>query len=156
LAGFGRLILALACGSVTNASMEFMAPHYSADLVRITQALLASSPDKTEGVGISSIRQLYAVLAERMFGEIENLHVQNDEIMNELSKETENGRLVRILVKLGMMNERPDDDMDPGWSETGDRYLLKLFRDFVFHQVLSLSLFGISKKSWLLFEGWGA
>ncbi len=88
--------------------------------------------------------------------QIENLHVQNDEIMNELSKETENGRLVRILVKLGMMNERPDDDMDPGWSETGDRYLLKLFRDFVFHQVLSLSLFGISKKSWLLFEGWGA
>ncbi len=70
MAGFGRLILALACGSVTNASMEFMAPHYSADLVRITQALLASSPDKTEGVGISSIRQLYAVLAERMFGEV--------------------------------------------------------------------------------------
>jgi hypothetical protein len=88
--------------------------------------------------------------------QIENVHLQNDEIMNELSKETENGRLVRILVKLGMMNERPDDDMDPGWSETGDRYLLKLFRDFVFHQVLSLSLFGISKQSWLLFGGWGA
>ena len=26
-------------------------------------------------------------------------------------------------------------DMDPAWSETGDRYLLKLFRDYVFHQV---------------------
>jgi PAB-dependent poly(A)-specific ribonuclease subunit 3 len=25
--------------------------------------------------------------------------------------------------------------MDPRWSETGDRYLLKLFRDYVFHQV---------------------
>ena len=25
--------------------------------------------------------------------------------------------------------------MDTSWSETGDRYLLKLFRDFVFHQV---------------------
>jgi hypothetical protein len=25
--------------------------------------------------------------------------------------------------------------MDPHWSETGDRYLLKLFRDYVFHQV---------------------
>ena len=25
--------------------------------------------------------------------------------------------------------------MDPSWSETGDRYLLKLFRDYVFHQV---------------------
>ena len=24
---------------------------------------------------------------------------------------------------------------DPNWSETGDRYLLKLFRDYLFHQV---------------------
>ena len=34
-----------------------------------------------------------------------------------------------------MINERPDYDMDPEWSETGDRYFLKLFRDYVFHQV---------------------
>lgn len=26
-------------------------------------------------------------------------------------------------------------ELDPTWSETGDRYLLKLFRDYVFHQV---------------------
>lgn len=25
--------------------------------------------------------------------------------------------------------------MDATWSETGDRYMLKLFRDYVFHQV---------------------
>ena len=25
--------------------------------------------------------------------------------------------------------------MDPSWSETGDKYLLKLFRDYMFHQV---------------------
>ena len=25
--------------------------------------------------------------------------------------------------------------MDPGWSETGDRYMIKLFRDYLFHQV---------------------
>jgi PAB-dependent poly(A)-specific ribonuclease subunit 3 len=25
--------------------------------------------------------------------------------------------------------------MDPNWAETGDRYVLKLFRDYVFHQV---------------------
>ena len=25
--------------------------------------------------------------------------------------------------------------MDTTWAETGDRYLLKLFRDYVFHQV---------------------
>jgi hypothetical protein len=26
-------------------------------------------------------------------------------------------------------------DMEPRWSEMGDRYVVKLFRDFVFHQV---------------------
>jgi PAB-dependent poly(A)-specific ribonuclease subunit 3 len=24
---------------------------------------------------------------------------------------------------------------EPRWSETGDRYIIKLFRDYVFHQV---------------------
>ena len=26
-------------------------------------------------------------------------------------------------------------NLDPQWSETGDRYMIKLFRDYVFHQV---------------------
>lgn len=26
-------------------------------------------------------------------------------------------------------------NLDPAWSETGDRYMLKLFRDYLFHQV---------------------
>lgn len=26
-------------------------------------------------------------------------------------------------------------DLDARWSETGDRYIIKLFRDYVFHQV---------------------
>lgn len=34
-----------------------------------------------------------------------------------------------------MVNERPELFGDTRWAETGDRYLLKLFRDFVFHQV---------------------
>ncbi|CAG8816342.1 40135_t:CDS:2, partial [Gigaspora margarita] len=57
------------------------------------------------------------------------------QIQSELSKELENGRLVRLLYKFGSINERPKFDIDPSWSETGDRYLIKLFRDYVFHQV---------------------
>jgi len=53
----------------------------------------------------------------------------------ELSRELENGRLFRLAVKLGFVNERPEYAMDPSWSETGDRYLLKLLRDYIFHQV---------------------
>ena len=59
----------------------------------------------------------------------------NDVLEMELGRELENGRVVRLLCKLGFINERPEFDMDPSWSETGDRYLLKLFRDYVFHQV---------------------
>ena len=42
--------------------------------------------------------------------------------------------LCRLLIKLGFINERPEHRRDDRWSETGDRYMLKLFRDYVFHQ----------------------
>ncbi|KAI0403595.1 hypothetical protein F4802DRAFT_571202 [Xylaria palmicola] len=58
-----------------------------------------------------------------------------DETINHLGRELENGRLVRLLAKLGTINERPEFDGDPSWSETEHRYTLKLFRDYVFHQV---------------------
>ena len=40
-----------------------------------------------------------------------------------------------MICKLGVINERPEFGVGAGWSETGDRYLLKLFRDHLFHQV---------------------
>ena len=39
------------------------------------------------------------------------------------------------LAKMGFINERPEFDQNPQWRESGDRFLLKLFRDYVFHQV---------------------
>lgn len=39
-----------------------------------------------------------------------------------------------MLIKLGFINERPSLMSNTCWSETGDRYLLKLFRDYLFHQ----------------------
>ncbi len=58
-----------------------------------------------------------------------------DDLENDLMKELENGRMFRLLVKLGFINERPEFEQSANWSETEDRYILKLFRDFVFHQV---------------------
>ena len=49
--------------------------------------------------------------------------------------ELENGRLVRLLCKFGFIDERPEFARDLRWSETGDRYVIKLFRDMVFHSV---------------------
>lgn len=49
--------------------------------------------------------------------------------------ELENSRLVKLLSKLNFINERPEFEKDPRWMETGDRYMIKLFRDYIFHQV---------------------
>jgi PAB-dependent poly(A)-specific ribonuclease subunit 3 len=54
---------------------------------------------------------------------------------SQLFKELDNGRLFRLVAKLGMINERPEFGQDAAWAETGDRYLLKLLRDYIFHQV---------------------
>ncbi|CAF4896024.1 unnamed protein product [Rotaria socialis] len=45
------------------------------------------------------------------------------------------GRLFRLISKLNTLLERPEHSMNQAWSETGDRYILKLFRDFVFHSI---------------------
>lgn len=47
-----------------------MAAHYSPELVRITQALIASSPDNHEVGGLASIKQLTNVLGDRMFSSV--------------------------------------------------------------------------------------
>lgn len=59
----------------------------------------------------------------------------NDHLETYLSRELENARLVRLLTKMGFINERPEFEHNSQWHETGDRFLLKLFRDYVFHQV---------------------
>jgi len=131
LTALGRLMLALACSTGSQIpSLDYINQYFSTDFVTIIRHLLSSA----EGGTLSNGKQLVAVLGERVMVEMESSFIQNDALITELSKECENGRLLKILVKLGCVNERPDGDMDMQWSETGDRYLLKLFRDFVFHQ----------------------
>ncbi|CAF3634369.1 unnamed protein product [Rotaria sp. Silwood1] len=44
-------------------------------------------------------------------------------------------RLFRLICKLNTLLERPEHSINQAWSETGDRYILKLFRDFIFHSI---------------------
>lgn len=75
------------------------------------------------------------MIGARFYTQLDTAQVQLDILENELAKELENGRLFKLLVKLATVNERPELNMEPTWAETGDRYMLKLFRDYVFHQV---------------------
>jgi len=55
-----------------------------------------------------------------------------------LTREMENGRLFRLISKLAFVTDRTPSDGVGGASsppgDTGDPYLLALFRDYVFHQ----------------------
>lgn len=51
-----------------------------------------------------------------------------------LAGEHGSGRLLRVLLKMGFVMDRPEQQADPSWSRAGEKHLLSLFRDFVFHQ----------------------
>ena len=61
-----------------------------------------------------------------------SLHA-DDQLTSDLNRELENSRIVRLMTKLNFITERPENGQQ--WSETGERYPIKLFRDYVFHQV---------------------
>ncbi|XP_050421914.1 PAN2-PAN3 deadenylation complex subunit PAN3 [Adelges cooleyi] len=134
LTDFGKLLLALACRSLIAVhpdnlatSIELMARTYSSDIRNLIRYLLSSQR--------RHITELMPMIGARFYTQLDAVQNHSDTLENELSKEMENGRLFRLLVKLGSINERPEFNLDPSWSETGDRYMLKLFRDYLFHQV---------------------
>eukprot|EP01113_Clastostelium_recurvatum_P042577 TRINITY_DN6906_c0_g1_i8.p1 TRINITY_DN6906_c0_g1~~TRINITY_DN6906_c0_g1_i8.p1 ORF type:complete len:739 (-),score=149.18 TRINITY_DN6906_c0_g1_i8:143-2359(-) len=137
LLALGRLIVTLACRSpmaVQNLvkSVDYLGQHYSQDLKALVVYLLTKPT-----VHYPSVEEIVTRIAPRIATEAENLLSYADSLSEDLSKEVENGRIVRLLSKLGFINERPEYALEPRWSETGDRYLLKLFRSHVFHQEYS-------------------
>ena len=70
------------------------------------------------GLSMPSGSQLTAALREQAFGELDAQHVYCDAVMGQLAREAENGRLLRLLVRLSMVTERAD--MDVQWAETGE------------------------------------
>ncbi|EGC30020.1 hypothetical protein DICPUDRAFT_42055 [Dictyostelium purpureum] len=133
----GRLILTLACRSAASItaqnlsnSIEYVSNTYSKDLYNLIVYLLTKPV-----INLPNIDEVVTMISGRLLQENNYLHTYTDDLETELGKEYENGRLFRLVTKLGFINERPLYDMDPRWSETGDRYLIKLFRDYIFHQV---------------------
>lgn len=75
-------------------------------------------------------------LVAPMILKITNALQNNCDVMEAtLTSELENARLVRLMAKLDFISERPEMVQDGSWSETGERYPIKLFKDYVFHQV---------------------
>ncbi|KAM0747829.1 hypothetical protein T439DRAFT_328503 [Meredithblackwellia eburnea MCA 4105] len=134
LLSLGKLFITLCCGTMSAMhnlpkSVDHISRVYSPDVKNVILYLL-SKPNPRK-----SIDEVVGLLGGRVLDEFNSSLGAEDVLESELMRELENGRLVRLLTKFGFINERPEFDHDPRWAETGDRYLIKLFRDFVFHQV---------------------
>ncbi|CCM03214.1 uncharacterized protein FIBRA_05338 [Fibroporia radiculosa] len=130
---FAKLLLALCCSNLAainnvQKAIETIGRHYSADLKAVALFLVTPAPNK-------AINQLFDMIGNRVPTEMIEMQNAVDRLESELMSELENARLVRLLCKFGFINERPEFAREPRWSETGDRYIIKLFRDYVFHQV---------------------
>lgn len=133
---FGRLILSIGTNNLSpnqaiKTALDQFGRTYSAELKdTVTWLLTTVQPPATK-----SINDFLSGIAQHLASGFDSsLHAQ-DTLTSELSRELENGRLFRLMVKLGTINERPEYEGDRNWSEHGERYMLKLFRDYVFHQV---------------------
>jgi PAB-dependent poly(A)-specific ribonuclease subunit 3 len=159
----GRLILCIANNNPTahlqmQRSMEYISRSYTARLKECIQWLLNPQPSSeapssptTPVPQPKDIDTFLGGIADQFASVFDSeLHAQ-DTLTNTLGRELESSRMARLLIKLNMINERPELDASqamsgnmPGnnganpssaWAETGERYYLKLFRDYVFHQV---------------------
>ena len=109
---------------VRNCSV-FVSHNYSADLHMLAISLISKAPP---------IQNVVHMLANHALDELDITYAMNDLYRSTLEVEYDCGRALRLLLKLGFINERPEVGMNRQWSETGDCYVLKLFRDYVFHQ----------------------
>ncbi|TFK97555.1 hypothetical protein BDV98DRAFT_574245 [Pterulicium gracile] len=130
----GRLIAALCCNNpnATNVmnfqkSMEHIQRGYSPEVKNLVLWLI-KAPHKHVGQLFESIGYW------RLTAETDAALHATDSLENELTSELENARFVRLMCKINFICERPGFAQDEHWSESGDRYIIKLFRDYVFHR----------------------
>lgn len=136
----GKLLLALATNNpnattATPKTNDAMTRTYSDRLKKTITALLDAGPQHPISRDVNT---LMTNIADQAFSVMDSALHYEDDIMSNLYRELESSRLFRLMAKLGFVNERPEygDLQGPSqWSETGERYYLKLFRDYVFHQV---------------------
>jgi PAB-dependent poly(A)-specific ribonuclease subunit 3 len=135
LVNLGLLILSLG-SNIPDASQNFAKAmdqfkrHYGKDLQAAVVWLYSAMQNQEK-----TIDQLLSSISSQMVTAFDAALQLDDQLNSGFGREVENARLFRLMAKLGFINERPEYEHDRQWSENGERYYLKLFRDYIFHQV---------------------
>jgi PAB-dependent poly(A)-specific ribonuclease subunit 3 len=146
LVQLGRTIVSLAVGNpgiVSNAfqvqqALDSQVSSAYSDRLRECLVWLISIPQADSPA--KDIDTLLAEISTHTVNVLDSILHQTDTMDDLLAGSIEDGRLFRLITKINMVLERPEHDQaGPGhanWSsETGERYYLKLFRDYIFHAV---------------------
>ncbi len=128
----GRLILSLATGTEITANTDastianceqFCLQSYSRELHNLSMTLIRSHTPP-------GITDLCRALTGRIWDEFDNTSLNLNRTERALGAEFESGRILRLLLKLGFVNERPEFGPNRRWAQSGDCYILTLFRDY--------------------------
>jgi len=90
----------------------------------------SSASSSSSSLPPPTIEKVCRAVSHHALDALEDMHAVTDNLQGVLAGEYESGRALRLLLKLGFVNERPEFGVDSRWSETGDCYILKLFRDY--------------------------
>jgi PAB-dependent poly(A)-specific ribonuclease subunit 3 len=129
----GRLILSLATGTEINATSDaaaigqceqFLLQNFSRELHNLCMTLIRSQPRPPSIIDVCRATALHS------FDEQDAAHQVLDRTERALSSEYESGRALRLLLKLSFINERPEVGPNRRWAQSGDCYVLNLFRDY--------------------------
>lgn len=129
----GRLILSLTTGTEINATSDsttvgqceqFLRQNYSRELHNLCMTLIRGQPHPP------SIIDVCRATALHNFDEQDAAYQALEQTERVLSSEYESGRAMRLLLKLSFINERPELGPNRRWSQSGDCYVLNLFRDY--------------------------
>jgi len=135
LVKFGKLMLSLATNTLPSilkipVALESLNKFSATLREAITWLVTPSTPE-----GHKNIEHFVNGISPQMTNWFDIALQDSDETKLHLARELENGRVARIMMKLDIINDNPNLPNMPNWSETGERYPLKLFREYVFHQV---------------------
>lgn len=80
------------------------------------------------------IDEFQKLICTRLFKELDRVENSADFLESQLSRELENGRLVRLMSKINFLIDRPEYEQSKLWHPTGERYPVKLFFQYLYHQ----------------------
>ncbi|KAL8733118.1 MAG: hypothetical protein Q9166_002310 [cf. Caloplaca sp. 2 TL-2023] len=132
---FGKLILALGSNNASQhnqgKAFESFSRSYSPRLRELTNWLLDCISPKCK----DNIEDFAMKINSEMLSIIDSFGHSDDALYSALARELENARITRLMFKINSVIERPENEHDRQWAEHGSRSCIRLFRDYVFHQV---------------------